>query len=198
MVRLVVERVVLVRVVLVGCHLERRELDRLVLVRVLLVRFVVERVLLVRLVLERSVVARVVSPARRWAGPAGRVRLVAGVSMAAALALCVLGGWGDVAWWAPLLLATVVAVSEVAVVHLQFGRQRWTFSLTEGALGAAWVASTGAWSVASVVLGVATAQLLRHQPRLKLEFNVAQFALATAAGFAAARGAGGGGARRGR
>src|SRR4051812_36619068 len=192
MVRLVVERVVLVRVVLVGCHLERLELVGLVVVRVVMERLVLVRLVLVGLVMERSVVARVVSPARRWAGPAGRVRFVAGVSMVAALVLCVLGGWGQVEWWAPLLLATVVAVSEVAVVHLQFGRQRWTFSLTEGALGAAWVASTGAWSVAAVLLGVAIAQCVRHQPRLKLEFNVAQFALATAGGSYVASILGGG------
>ncbi|GAC1440948.1 MAG: hypothetical protein NVSMB55_07420 [Mycobacteriales bacterium] len=119
---------------------------------------------------------------RRWGSPAHRVRMVARCSLVASVAFCVLGGWGHVAWWAPLALAAVVSVSEVAVVHLQFGRQRWTFSLTEGALGAAWVASTGAWSVAAVLAGVAIAQSVRRQPRLKLEFNVAQFALATAAG----------------
>jgi len=124
--------------------------------------------------------------------PAERVRLVAVASMLLALGLAWLQGWGDIAWWAPFALAAAVGVSEVAVVHLQFGRQRWTFSLTEGALGAAWVASTGAWSVAAVVAGVAIAQTLRHQPQLKLEFNVAQFALATAAGSALAQVLGGG------
>src|SRR3954471_5855419 len=129
---------------------------------------------------------------RRPARPAARVRLVALLSCLAAAVLTAVAGWGHIAWWAPVLLTMVVGLSEVAVVHLQFGRQRWTFSLTEGALGAAWVVSTGAWSVAAVVIGVATAQLLRHQPRLKLEFNVAQFALATAAGTAIAGLAGGG------
>jgi hypothetical protein len=118
----------------------------------------------------------------RSASPARRVRAVAAASLVGALALCALSGWGSLAWWAPVVLGIVVGVSEVAVVHLQFGRQRWTFSLTEGALGAAWVASTGAWSVVAVLAGVAVAQTVRHQPRLKLQFNVAQFALATAAG----------------
>ncbi|MCA1713271.1 MAG: hypothetical protein LC789_17175 [Actinobacteria bacterium] len=127
----------------------------------------------------------------RWASPASRVRTVAGASVLLAAVLSFLTGWGDVPWWAPLALVLVVGVSEVAVVHLQFGRQRWTFSLTEGALGAAWVAGTGGWSVAAVVVGVAAAQTLRHQPRLKLQFNVAQFALATAAGSAVAAVAGG-------
>ena len=128
-----------------------------------------------------------VSRTRRGGSPASRVRAVAFVSMLLACVLAGYGGWGDVAWWAPLALTLVVSVSEVAVVHLQFGRQRWTFSLTEGALGAAWVASTGSWSVAAVVVGVAVAQTFRHQPRLKLEFNVAQFALATAAGSVVAQ-----------
>ena len=128
---------------------------------------------------------------RRPARPASRVRVVALVSFLAASVLAAADGWGQVVWWAPLALLLVVGLSEVAVVHLQFGRQRWTFSLTEGALGAAWVASTGSWTVAAVVVGVATAQLLRHQPRLKLEFNVAQFALSTAAGSAMAGYAGG-------
>ncbi|MCW2723956.1 MAG: hypothetical protein JWN35_877 [Frankiales bacterium] len=129
--------------------------------------------------------------ARRWGSPVPRVRLVAAVSGVAAVALCLVDGWGQVAWWAPLLLAAVVALSEVAVVHLQFGRQRWTFSLTEGALGAAWVGATGSWSVAAVVVGVAIAQWVRHQPRVKVEFNLAQFALATAAGSVVAAQLGG-------
>jgi hypothetical protein len=100
-------------------------------------------------------------------------------------------GWGSPAWWALPLLAGVVAAAEVAVVHLHFGRQRWTFSLTEGALGAAWVVSTGAWTVVAVLLGVLAAQVLRHQPRLKLLYNVAQFAAATSVGSAAAAAVGG-------
>ena len=128
-----------------------------------------------------------------WSGrnPADQVRLLTYGAMPFALALSVLQGWGDVRWWGPPLLAVVVAVAEIAVVHLQFGRQRWTFSLTEGALGAAWVLSTGAWSVAAVTVGVLVAQSLRRQPPLKLVFNAAQFALATAAGSLVAQQLGG-------
>ena len=125
-------------------------------------------------------------------GPAGLVRLTAALSLVAALVSSILTGWGDLPWWTVPLLAVAVAVSETAVVHLQFGRQRWTFSLTEAALGAALVVGTGAWTVLSVGLGVALAQRLRHQPRLKREFNIAQFMAATAAGQALAGGLGGG------
>ena len=36
-----------------------------------------------------------------------------------------------------LVLVGAVTLSETAVVYLQFGRQRWQFSLTEGVVGAA-------------------------------------------------------------
>lgn len=126
----------------------------------------------------------------RGVAPATGLRALAVVALVVAVGSSVAQGWGTPAWWALPVLALVVAAAEVAVVHLQFGRQRWTFSLTEGALGAAWVATTGGWTVAAVVIGVLAAQALRHQPRLKLEYNVAQFAAATALGSAAAIAAG--------
>ena len=129
---------------------------------------------------------------RHRTSPPGRVRAVAVAALAAAGGISVAEGWGEPGWWALPLLALVVAAAEVAVVHLHFGRQRWTFSLTEGALGAAWVLATGAWTVVAVALGVLVAQAVRHQPRLKLTYNVAQFAAATAAGSAAASAVGGG------
>ncbi len=129
---------------------------------------------------------------RRTRGPAGTVRRVAFASLLVAVVTGVLSGWGDVPLYAAPLLALVVLASEVAVVHLQFGRQRWTFSLTEGAIGAAFVVSTGAWAVLAVGVGVALAQGFRHQPRLKQEFNVAQFVAATALGQALAAAVGGG------
>ena len=114
--------------------------------------------------------------------PTPRLTALAAAALPVAGLLAVLTGWGDAPWWAPLLLAAGVALSEVAVVHLQCGRQRWTLSLTEGVLGTAWVLAGGAWTVAAVVTGVLVAQLLRRQPRLKVAFNAAQFALAAAAG----------------
>ncbi len=138
-----------------------------------------------------SAPAATASYARMRRTPAEQVRLLWMLCAPLAIALCTVQPWGAVAWWALPVLAAVVALSEVAVVHLQFGRQRWTFSLTEGALGAAWVASTGIWSVLGVVTGVLVAQAVRRQPRLKLQFNAAQFALATAAGSLVAHALGG-------
>jgi hypothetical protein len=60
----------------------------------------------------------------------GRVRILGGTALVFAGAAAVGTGWGAPTWWAVPLLAAVVAISEIAVVHLQFGRQRWTFSLT--------------------------------------------------------------------
>jgi hypothetical protein len=123
---------------------------------------------------------------------AGRVRLIA----AGSLALTVFGttstGWGSPQWMALPLLAIAVAVTEIAVVHLSAGRQRFTFSLTEGAIGAAYVYAPGAWAVAAVTIGLLIAQVVRRQERLKLEFNVCQFAAGTALGAAMAHLVGGG------
>ena len=110
------------------------------------------------------------------------VRIAATSAALLAVAVGALTGWGRPAWWAVPLVAACVAVAEVAVVHLQFGRQRWTFSLTEAVLGAALVFAGGAWTVAAMAVGVAVAQLVRRQPTLKLQYNVAQFAAATALG----------------
>src|SRR5213595_296337 len=104
-----------------------------------------------------------------------QVRLLAAAALVIGVAAAVTTGWGDVVLWAPLALATAVTAAELAVVHLSFGRQRWTFSLTEGAIAAAFVYRPGAWAVVAVVMGVFVAQMVRHQERLKVEFNVGQF-----------------------
>ncbi|MCW2605394.1 MAG: hypothetical protein JWO60_87, partial [Frankiales bacterium] len=119
------------------------------------------------------------------------VRLAGVLWVLLAAAVAVHTGWGSAPAWAPLLLAAAVAVAEVAVVHLQFGRQRWTFSLTEAALATALVASSGAWVVVGVTLGALVAQVVRQQPRLKLQYNAAQFALSTSGAAAVAAAVGG-------
>ncbi|MHB8452168.1 MAG: hypothetical protein ACYDAQ_17215 [Mycobacteriales bacterium] len=117
----------------------------------------------------------------------GTVRLTATLAFAGAAVLGVVAGWGQPGAWAVPALLAGVALSEIAVVHLAFGRQRWTFSCTDALLGAAFVLAPGAWVALAVAGGVAVAQLLRRQPRLKAAFNVSQFCFA-ATGAAAVDG----------
>ena len=119
-----------------------------------------------------------------------KVRLIAAGSLVVAAAAAMRTGWGHAEWWAVFALAAAVAVTEVAVVHLSAGRQRLTFSLTEGAIGAAYLYASGAWVVVAVTVGLLVAQLVRRQERLKLEFNISQFAACTALGALAAHTAG--------
>ena len=123
---------------------------------------------------------------------AARVRLLAVAAIVVTALAAAFDGWGNPSWYALPVLAVVVGAAEVAVVHLSFGRQRWTFSLTEAAIAVAFVHSPRAWTVLAVTAGVLVAQLIRRQDPLKVLFNVAQFAAATAlgAGFAALVGAG--------
>src|SRR5207248_4067551 len=123
---------------------------------------------------------------------ARRVRMVAAASLAVAALATVYTGWGHPALWALPALIVAVLIGESAVVHLAFGRQRWTFSCTEGVIAAAFVTALGGWSVLAIAIGVLGAQLLRHQPRLKTEFNVAQIATCAAVGAALATYVGGG------
>lgn len=121
-----------------------------------------------------------------------RVRLLGAVACGLAAVSGVLNGWGHPAWYAVPLLALAVGAAETAVVHLSFGRQRWTFSLTEAAIAVAFVHSPRSWTVLAVAAGVLVAQLVRHQEQLKVEFNVSQFAAATALGASFAHLVGGG------
>jgi hypothetical protein len=112
-------------------------------------------------------------------------RRVRGVALAASFVTAVavvVDTWGHAPWWAIPALAAAVALSEVAVVSLQFGRQTWAFSLTESVLGAAWVMNTGAWSVFGVMVGVLVAQVALKRPLIKKQFNIAMFSCATALG----------------
>ncbi|MDQ1709087.1 MAG: hypothetical protein QOG49_472, partial [Frankiaceae bacterium] len=124
--------------------------------------------------------------------PLSKVRLIAlGAAAVAIVGLC-RAGWGTAPIWALPALAAAVALSELAAAELSFGRQRWSFSCTEGAIGIALVASTGGWTIAAAALGVLAAQLIRGTPRFKLQFNVAQYAASTALCTATALSLGGG------
>jgi hypothetical protein len=174
------------RVVVVGLFLVGILVVCVVVVGLLVVGVVVVCQLVVGQLLVRLVLGAVGMSA------ATRVRLLAAASVVVAVISAVLDGWGDPAWYAIPLLAVAVAAAETAVVHLSFGRQRWTFSLTEAAIAVAFVHSSGAWTVVAVSAGVLFAQLIRHQEPLKVEFNVAQFAAATSLGATFAHLVGGG------
>ncbi len=124
--------------------------------------------------------------------PLAAVQLLSALCALLATAVAVGTGWGHAPWWGVVVLAAGVACAEVALVHLQFGRQRWTLSLTEAVLGAALVCAVGGWAVLGVALGVAVAQRVRRLPRLKRQYNVAQFSVAAALGQLVAGLAGGG------
>lgn len=132
---------------------------------------------------------------RGAAGPAARRRALrrngAG-ALLVAVALSAGAGWGTPSWWALPAVAATVTLTELAVVHLQHGGRRWTFSSTEAAVGAALAVSAGAWLVPAVALGVAVARWLRSQPRPKAEYDVAQVTAATAAAAVGAVVVGGG------
>jgi hypothetical protein len=91
-------------------------------------------------------------------------------------------GWGSpVSYGLPVLALSVLA-TELAAVHLSFGKQRWTFTLTEAAIAAAFVHSPRAWTVVATAAGVFLAQVVRRQDPMKLAFTVTQFAAATSVG----------------
>jgi hypothetical protein len=166
------------------------------MVRVLLVGQLVVGVVLVGLVVVGQLLVRLVV-GRRGLGltemsSAFRVRLLAVLACVLAAFAALYVGWGSPTWWAIPSLVVSVAAAELAVVHLSFGKQRWTFSLTEAAIAVAFVHSPHAWVVAAVSAGVFGAQLVRRQESLKVEFNVAQFAAATGLGAGFAHLVGGG------
>ncbi len=112
--------------------------------------------------------------------PHRRVRLVAAIFACIAVLVALQQPWDAPAWYAVPLLALGVALSESAVVPLQFGRQTWTFSLTESVLAVALVAGTGSWLVVGVAIGILSAQVYLRRPMLKKQFNVAMFSSAVA------------------
>jgi hypothetical protein len=116
----------------------------------------------------------------------GTLRALTVICFVLALAVCALVDGSEVPLWAPAV-ALGVAVSEIAIVNLRFGRQRWAFSLTEAVVGGAMVYSTGPWLVGAVAGGLAVAQVVRRKPLQKLGYNVAQFALSTAAAVVVAQ-----------
>lgn len=124
--------------------------------------------------------------------PTTKIHAIAAGAAGSALLGLLYAGWGHSSFWALPVVLLAVAVSELAVVDLRFGRHRWTFSITEGVIGAAMVLSMGGWVVIASIGGVLAAQLVQRTPHLKTWFNVAQFGAATAAALAMSTSIGGG------
>ena len=119
-----------------------------------------------------------------------RVRAVGFGALLLATGLTLPLGWSSHHWWAPVVLAAAVAASELAVVHVAFARQRWTFTVTEGVIAGALLLDGGGWLVPAVCAGVALSQAVRRLAWVKLEYNTAQLtaSAAAAAGVTAALG----------
>ncbi|HVW80425.1 MAG TPA: hypothetical protein VHB69_05750 [Mycobacteriales bacterium] len=130
--------------------------------------------------------------ALRTIPPTARLRLVVVFAAAAAVAAGILTGWGSPVSYALPSLAAAVLGAELTAVHLAFGRQRWTFAVTESAIAAAYVHSTGSWTVVAVAAGVVVSQVLRRQDAISLAVVVTRFAAATALGAESAKAFGGG------
>ena len=124
--------------------------------------------------------------------PAARLRLLVIFAAAVAATSSILTGWGSPTAYAVPALAVSVFAAELAAVHLTFGRQRWTFALTEAAIAAAFVHSPRAWTVTVTAAGVFLSQVARRQDPLQMSFRVAQFAAATGLGAELAHSVGGG------
>jgi hypothetical protein len=118
------------------------------------------------------------------------MRLLILFAGAAATAGGIITGWGGPVAYAVPVLAAVVALTELAVVNLSFGKQRWTFSLTEAAIAASFVRSPRAWTVLAVALGVCAVELLRRRSLTQVAFSVTQYGAATALGAEFAQGVG--------
>jgi diguanylate cyclase (GGDEF)-like protein len=85
----------------------------------------------------------------------------------------------DVGWW--WALGIVVFVAERGPVELEIRRSGHSFSLTDVPLTLALIFTSGTHAFIAVMGGVLLALLLRRTSAVKVAFNLAQFALVTAA-----------------
>jgi diguanylate cyclase (GGDEF)-like protein len=128
--------------------------------------------------------------------PTAEIRLRVGVyGLTAILAIVAIALYGlidphalhpgtpTLTWW---MLAALFGVTETFVVHLSVGRETHTFSLNECPLVLGlFLATPGDLLLGQLVgAGLALAVVRRQAPR-KLAFNLASFAVSTAAGIAA-------------
>lgn len=120
-----------------------------------------------------------------------RIALATAVLAVVALLPAAEVGWGSPLWWALPVLVLAIAAAEATSVRMVFGRQGWSFSLTDAVLAVGFVLAPGAWIPLGMVLGFVLAHS-RRLPPLKLAFNCSQYGLSVAAGVAVTLAAGGG------
>ena len=123
--------------------------------------------------------------------PLARMRLLVLFAASIATAGGILAGWGHPVAYAIPVVAAAVLITELAVVNLSFGKQRWAFGLTEAAIAASFVRSPRAWTVVAVVAGVTAAEVLRRHDVMTVLFTVSRYGAATALGAEFASGVGG-------
>jgi hypothetical protein len=117
---------------------------------------------------------------RHHVKPASRLRAIALLLVAGSTVAVVKAGWGSGGWLGLPLLAIAVAISESALINVTVARQRVTFSLTEGVVGAAFLLAPGGWIVVAVVVGLVPSLIITKQSALKFQYNLAQYFVATA------------------
>lgn len=120
-----------------------------------------------------------------------RIALATAVLAVVALLPAAEVGWGSPLWWALPVLVLAIAAAEATSVRMAFGRQGWSFSLTDAVLAIGFVLAPGAWIPLGMVLGFGLAHS-RRLSRLKLTFNGSQYGLSVATGVAVTLAAGGG------
>jgi len=116
---------------------------------------------------------------RRVMSHARRLRCVAALAIAASVAMAFETPWGHPSIAGVVLLTIGVGISNIALINVTVARQRMTFSLAEGLVAAAYLTAPGAWPIVATLLGLIPLFVVRHFSALKMQFNVAQYAIAT-------------------
>ncbi len=90
-------------------------------------------------------------------------------------------GLGSTPWWSFALLVGAVAATEAAEIRFVVGSEVWILSLTEVFLAVALVINPGGWIALACAVGVMGLMAGQRQRSIKVFFNTAQFAFASAA-----------------
>ena len=112
--------------------------------------------------------------------PATQLRVIAGLVVASSGLLAYLTPWGSPGWIGIPLLAIAVLAAESAPINVTVARQRVTFTLTEGVVGAAFLLAAGTWTILAVLLGLVPTLIATRQSALKFQYALAQYFIGTA------------------